>query len=115
MAHTKLHNKPTKASALCWKNRSHVEKVCRFIKQNLQTWGEQVPSKKHSRNQRILACELPETPFEPAYIFQLLFPSDLAMEKREESNKRNDWEWKSVTETAAGKWGIELPKFLILC
>ncbi|CAL9000578.1 unnamed protein product, partial [Prunus brigantina] len=71
---------------------------------------EQVSKPKHSRNQGVLACKMPkrETLFELAYISQLLFPSDLAMEKREESNKRDSWEWKSAIKTAAGKGGLEL-------
>ena len=32
------------------------------------------------------------------------------MEKREESNQRDGWEWKSAIETAAGKEGLKLQK-----
>ncbi|KAL6289381.1 hypothetical protein ACE6H2_006891 [Prunus campanulata] len=49
---------------------------------NLHVSGcwEQVPSKKYSRNQGVLAYELPEAPFGPACISTSFPSSDLAME-----------------------------------
>ncbi|CAL8166198.1 unnamed protein product [Prunus armeniaca] len=67
--------------------------------------NEQFPSTKHPKNQNILTCKLPgrEALFESAYIPQFLPPSDLGHRKDEERKEEDGWEWKSPTETVAGK------------